>query len=170
MLVNLTANLEEIGKIKELVKEQGYEYTPQSDPCWLQETGIYQCSLSHNFQEYEFLEKLDGWDYNNHLFQKGATWEGTLMDNYIPMYGVADNIEQIKSLYKKQIDDPATKWVITLTPVSQNKEKKGKKDGWRWHKWGSYIGILKPQCEYIDDENFGEDFQYVICFHLYKVL
>ena len=24
--------------------------------------------------------------------------------------------------------------------------------GWRWHKWGPYIGTQDPQCEYLADE------------------
>lgn len=26
-----------------------------------------------------------------------------------------------------------------------------------------------PEYEYLDDEDFGDDFQYVICFHLYEI-
>lgn len=51
----------------------------------------------------------------------------------------------------------------------RNLENRGKGGGWRWHKWGTYIGTLDPQCEYLDDEDFGEDFKYVLCFHLYHV-
>ena len=56
--------------------------------------------------------------------------------------------------------------IIAVTPVFQHK---GETDGWRWHKWGPYIGTLNPQYEYLDDENFGDDFEYVLCFELYKV-
>ena len=37
--------------------------------------------------------------------------------------------------------------------------------GWRWHKWGPYIGVKEPHAEYIFDE--GDDIKFVWCFHLY---
>jgi len=83
---------------------------------------------------------------------------------------VADSIDQIKEYYKEEIEDTEKKYIITATPVFQEKENKGKWGGWRWHKWGEYIGKLEPKCEYLDDEEFGDDFQYVICFHLYQIL
>ena len=83
-------------------------------------------------------------------------------------YGVADNIEQIKEYYKEWIEK--SDWVIEITPIFQEKENAGKGGGWRWHKNGEYIGTLEPQCEYLDDEEFGEDWQgYVYCYHIYPV-
>lgn len=170
MLINLTPNLEEISRRKLIAQENNFEYVPQSDPKWLQETGIYQSSFGHNFQEYEFLEKLDAYNYNDALYERRPILDEFFQENYVALYGVADNIEQIKEFYKKQIDDLNTQWVIALTPVWQDKKNKGKGGGWRWHEWGEYIGKLDSQYEYLDDEEFGEDFEYVICFHLYKVL
>ena len=101
--------------------------------------------------------------------------EGESQLNYIfrtklkNTYGVADNIEQIKEFYKKQIKDKKNKYVIAVTPVFQEKENKGKGGGWRWHKWGEYIGKLNSQCEYLDDEEFGDDFQYILVFDIYLV-
>lgn len=67
----------------------------------------------------------------------------------LSQYGVADNIEQIKEYYKEWIDKSI--WVIAITPVFQDKNHAGKGGGWRWHKWGNYIGKLNPQCEYLDN-------------------
>jgi hypothetical protein len=38
--------------------------------------------------------------------------------------------------------------------------------GWRWHKWGKYIGDQNPMCEYIADE---PEIDFVYVYNLYKV-
>ena len=177
MLVNLTPDLVEIERRKEIAKKENFEYTPQSDPKWLQETGVYQSCFPYNFPCEEFTEKLNGHSYNELLYQANKKENETLWQHYnrnsqkwVTQYGVADNIEQIKKLYRKQINDKKNKFAIALTPVWQDKENKGKGGGWRWHKWGEYIGNLKHECEYLDDEEFGDDFKYVICFTLFYII
>ena len=156
MLVNLTPIQKEIERRNKIAKENNFEYTPQSDPKWLQETGIYQSSCAFNFPEDEFKETSNkmSWNDRYNLFPDYS--KGT--------YGVADNIDQIKDYYKEEIVDKDKKYFIHLTPVWQERENKGKGGGWRWHKWGEYIGKLNPQHEYLDDEDFGDDFKYVITF------
>ena len=160
MLVNLTPIESEIKRRSDIAKENNFEYTPQSDQKYIQEVGIYQSSFPFNFPEDEFeeLKKLN-WDDRYKIFP-----------NYEKItYGVADNIEQIKEYYNEEVADTEKKYCLAFTPVWQEKENKGKGGGWRWHKWGEYIGKLNPQCEYLDDEDFGDDFQYVITFNLYAV-
>ena len=160
MLVNLTPIETEIKRRSDIAKENNFEYTPQSDPKYIQEVGIYQSSFPFNFPEDEFeeLQKLT-WDDRYKIFP-----------NYEKItYGVADSVEQIKEYYKEEIADVNKKYVIALTPVWQEKENKGKGGGWRWHKWGEYIGKLNPQCEYLDDEDFGDNFESVLTFTLYAV-
>ena len=176
MLVNLTPDLAEIERRKQVALEYDFDYIPQSDPQWIQEIGIYQSSFPFNFPVAEFSETLDGYNYNEKLYEIKKKENETLLQyngrtskNWVSQYGVADNIEQIKEFYKKQIKDKKQKFVIAVTPVYQDKENKGKGGGWRWHKWGEYIGKLDSKCEYLDDEEFGDDFQYILCFHLYAV-
>jgi hypothetical protein len=178
MLVNLTPDIQEIERRKLVAVEHNFEYVPQSDPKWLQETGIYQDSRAFNFPKEEFIEDLDGYNYNEKLYEANKKegesqlqyFYGSKKNQWIHQYGVADNIEQIKKYYSKQIKDTKNKFVISVTPVWQNKENKCKGGGWRWHKWGEYIGTLDHKCEHLDDEDFGEDFQYILCFHLYHVV
>jgi hypothetical protein len=165
MLVNLTPDLQEIERRKQIAIEHKFEYVPQSDTSWLQETGIYQSSFPYNFPEIEF-EEFKGM-CNIPREQSYEMFKPTYHKN---SYGVADSIEQIKEYYKEEIEDAEKKYFIVLTPVFQEKENKGKGGGWRWHKWGEYIGKLDTRCEYLDDEEFGDDFKYVICFSIYLVL
>jgi len=183
MLVNLTANEDEIKRIKQVFIDRKDDfdaeyienYKPQSDPQWIQETGIYQCRFSFNFQLDEFMEFVNinkTYEYEFEPFGMPKTLEESRnwnWENHKSAYGVADSIEQIKEYYKDAIADPDNKYFIYLTPVWQDKENKGKGGGWRWHKWGTYIGVLDSKCEYLDDEEFGDDFEYVICFHIVRV-
>ena len=160
MLVNLTPIQSEIERRKQIALQHNFEYIPQSDPQWIEETGIYQSSFSFNFPEDEF-EELQNLNWKDKY---------KIFPNYEKVtYGVADNIQQIKEYYKEEVADINKKYVITVTPVWQEKENKGKGRGWRWHKWGEYIGILDSQCEYLDDEDFGDSFEYVLTFTLYCI-
>lgn len=133
----------------------------QSDPRLHEETGIYWTMM--NFNKF-FFEETINLNYENEY------WHVINEHGCVNSYGVADNIEQIKEYYKHQIENKNEKYIISLYPVFQNKENKGKEGGWRWHKWGPYIGELDSKCEYLDDEDFGPDFKgYVICFHCYKI-
>ena len=156
MLVSLTPNIEEIKCTTQFAKEVAMEYIPQHTWEFKQYKGVYRSVVPYNFHlRYNEFEEvfIDGYD----LFEGITT------------YGVADSIEQILSFYKEQIDSNE-KYVISVTPVYQ--EKGGNSDGtWRWHKWGEYIGDYKPQCEYLNDEDFGDDFiGYVLTFNIHKVL
>ena len=160
MLVDLTPIKEEQDRRKSIAKEHKFDYTPQDDKSLKQETGIYQCAFAFNFSEDEFeeLKKLS-WDDRYKIFPNFEK----------QTYGVADNVEQIKEYYKEEVSDKHKKYAICVTPVWQERENKGKGGGWRWHKWGGYIGKLNPQCEYLDDEDFGEDFEFILTFTLYAV-
>jgi len=165
MLVNLTPDLQEIERRKQVAIEHKFEYIPQSDPKWLQETGIYQSSCSFNFPCIEFEEFKDMCN-----IPREQSFDLFAPEYKKVSYGVADSIEQIKQYYKNEIKDTKRKYFIECSPVFQDRENKGKGGGWRWHKWGKYIGKLDSKCEYLDDEDFGEDFKYIICFSINEVL
>lgn len=170
MLINLTPNTKEIERRKKIALDNNFKYCSQCDDELVLETGIYRSSCDFNFPEDEFLEKIDGFNYNNSRLKKGEDILDLFRDGkYVEQYGVADSINQIKDFYKDQLRDPANNFIIAVTPVFQDKNNKGKGGGWRWHKWGQYIGKLTSQCEYLDDEEFGEDFEYILTFHLYSV-
>ena len=84
-------------------------------------------------------------------------------------YGVCDNASQaldyfddLCSKFSSYMEDRS--YVILLTPIFRSLQPKN--GGWRWHKWGQYIGVHNPQCEYLYDET-GID--YVLCFSIVEV-
>ncbi len=65
-------------------------------------------------------------------------------------YGVCDNYTQVLNKYSEYVNNPNRKFVIGLTPVvREDQESSG---GWRWEKWGEYIGDFVPQADYLYDE------------------
>ena len=63
---------------------------------------------------------------------------------------MCDSLEQLRDtkIYAGLVSDPGPV-VLVLTPVRKCDEDP---DGWRWHKWGEYVGLQDPRCEYLHDE------------------
>lgn len=102
------------------------------------------------------LTSFDGFyitaDHNDHYRIKYFTDYDT--EDHLYHYGVCDNASQIIH----QIETPENS-IVLMTPVFQENEPEW--GGWRWHKWGKYIGVQDPQCEYIHDE---ENVRMVYCY------
>ena len=63
-------------------------------------------------------------------------------------YGVADTPEQIIAfLEAEQLGCPHT---VLITPISRAHQPAER--GWRWSKWGRYIGTRTRQADYLADE------------------
>jgi len=82
---------------------------------------------------------------------------------YRSEYGVCDNIEQVLALFP-ELEAPGREFMVTLTEVRrENQEPDG---GWRWHKWGPYIGTYEPKHEYL----YYEDIDRVFVYHIHEKL
>lgn len=79
-------------------------------------------------------------------------------------YGVCDSPEQFDKFIGDTLRKNDDKFVVFFTHVKKNV---GEKDGWRWHKWGEYIGKGVPTTEYLADEAEFENGVYV--YHIYRV-
>ena len=80
-------------------------------------------------------------------------------------YGVADNYKQILERdyeVRQYINDPNKKYILQLHYISKASQPDW--GGWRWHKWGTYIGDFEPKNEYLyDEEGIDGVFVYNIC-------
>lgn len=133
------------------------------------EPGIYQTGLNFQYRIDSFTD-FKAIDAYGRLGQDGLPKKydpnGSMSDffeNTIDPYGIADNIEQIKAHYKEQIASNAS-IVIAVTEIK--KENQPEEDGWRWEKWGEYIGTKNPQSTYIHDE---PEIDSVFVYHVYSV-
>lgn len=70
----------------------------------------------------------------------------------LPAYGVCDTPEQFLERFRSRLaDDPRT-FCMSFTHIPKDPTNKGQGGGWRWHKWGPYIGNGEPTTKYLDDE------------------
>lgn len=78
-------------------------------------------------------------------------------------YGVCDEPLQVLTTFPglAVVDN---KYVIGVAQLL--KKEMYPKGGWRWHKWGPYIGEQKPMCEYLYDEPVIEE---VWTFHILEL-
>jgi hypothetical protein len=118
-----------------------------------------------NFDGVYWCDQLDL--YEDFLNEKITSLEWSFDRPFIG-YGVSDNASQVikhfKKLEKKYKIDLGD-CVIALRPIA--KKWQPKDGGWRWHKWGEYIGVKKPQYEYIYDED--DSINFVWCYELFQV-
>jgi hypothetical protein len=63
-------------------------------------------------------------------------------------YGVCDSPFQLLSAFDFESDSR----IFCLSFVPIEKVDQPESGGWRWHKWGPYIGTQTPTCEYLADE------------------
>lgn len=78
-------------------------------------------------------------------------------------FGVCDNYKQIIESCP-ELTKSNRKFIISITPVEKSKQPA--EGGWRWHKWGPYIGTQKPKFEYLHDEPAIEK---VFVYHIYEI-
>lgn len=118
--------------------------------------GVYD--MGHFSGDHE-LDRNDGWLNTFELrYPDLKTKDG----EWFNCYGVCDNYQQILDQCPV-LQDPQREFVIMLCEV--RREDQPDEGGWRWHKWGPYIGTFESQCEYLYDE-VGIDS--VFCYHIYE--
>ena len=67
-------------------------------------------------------------------------------------YGVVDSPEQFDADFGQQMRDDARELAVFFTHIRKDPSNRGQGGGWRWRKWGEYLGHGTPQYEYLDDE------------------
>jgi len=91
-------------------------------------------------------------------------WPNVDVEGIPNCYGVCDNPKQFIRKFKKILEKSSRKFVVSFTVIKkENQEPTG---GWRWHKWGPYIGTKKPQCEYLYDE---PEIKSACCYHVFEL-
>ncbi|MGG1671524.1 hypothetical protein ACIFOE_12895 [Paenibacillus sp. NRS-1783] len=135
-----------------MIKYLGEEFDKQ-----MVREGIYNTEFEYNFDHeltFKGVRIKDKYNYDP-IVDDG--------ERYVEPYGVCDHYEQILNL-APEIINSEKKYVIGLTLVK--KEWEPEDGGWRWHKWGEYIGNQSPQCEYIYDE---PEIEQVYCYYIYEI-
>lgn len=122
--------------------------------------------LSHENNYFEHyttgVYRHDGYIFNFNGFIEENCNEN-IIDKWVE-FGVCDNYLQILEKYADLLNNPDKNYVIGLSTVKR--ENQSPEGGWRWHKWGEYIGTQNPQHEYLYDDTHID---VVYCFHIYEI-
>lgn len=108
-----------------------------------------------------------GAGFNFYLDLKHAATRYTVADDLDSVVGdsvVADTVEQVLAHWQDRIQDPQSFYAISGTKVLRDPSLPGQ--GWRWHKWGAYIGERQPKWEYLNDE---PDIPFVLVCNIYRL-
>ena len=128
-----------------------WEYTKNTEEVY---TGVYIVP-GHNFIE-EMVNNVTRQharsEYDKESYESGDVWCS---------FGLCDNASQAIQFYndRKAKGGFPGNHIITLTYM-------GKNSGWRWHKWGRYLGNFEPSREYFEDE---EGIEAVWSFHIIRI-
>jgi hypothetical protein len=78
--------------------------------------------------------------------------------------GVCDSVAQLQTRLPPEVIEGPCEYIISVVPIK--KAEQSANGGWRWHKWGPYIGVQTPTTEYLYDEPVIEE---VWTYHIYRV-
>jgi hypothetical protein len=98
------------------------------------------------------------WGRNNHDLSYPH------IDGIPNCFGVCDSPAQFLARYRELLQKDERPFVVSMTHIAK---KPGESGGWRWHKWGPYIGEGHPTQEHLDDEKEFENGVYV--YHIYQL-
>lgn len=88
-------------------------------------------------------------------------------EEYFGTYGVADSPAQLFNLprFVELVRNSDRRFVVGM--VRLLKSEMSPEGGWRWRKWGGYVGEQDPQMEYLHDEPVIEE---VWTYHIYELI
>lgn len=113
-----------------------------------------------------FVELMEGVYMIGH-FNGGHMLPDNVFDPYpdeisCGSYGVCDSMANLMERTPELVTSER-EFVVTMTRVRRTDQPES--GGWRWHKWGEYIGTFDSQCEYLYDEVGIDE---VFCYHVFE--
>lgn len=137
---------------------------------WVLGKGLYQITnFSFDYMLGDLV--LSSWPFES-AYANGDTAEARLAalrecwDKGFPTesYGVCDEPQQVLDAYPMLESDQEHQYIVSFTLI--RREDQPSSGGWRWHKWGKYLGTQKPRFEYLYNET---DIDQVYTFHILEV-
>ena len=86
--------------------------------------------------------------------------DGDLTHGHFSAYGVCDTPYQFIIRFYKLLKEDERTFVVSFTHIP-------KSNGFKWHKWGPYIGDGRPECEKLREELGFDDGVY--SYHVYQL-
>ncbi len=100
------------------------------------------------------------WGHNGDFDMAYPAFKGWDLNSF----GVCDTPQQFIDKFGDLLKDDERTFCVGFTHVAKNPDERG---GWRWHKWGPYIGDGEPAYEYLAEEEGFEDGVYV--YHILQI-
>lgn len=145
-------------------EEEGLVFYVGKDPfVYVQELqkGVYETN-SFNFEH--LLEHISGYCIpRDTLYEPLVNEKRDDEWRYVAAYGVCDTYKQILEQIPEILKRPNS-YIITVTSIQREHEPP--QEGWRWSKWGEYIGTHEITAEYLYDE---QEIEEVFVYHVYEV-
>ncbi|PLS19328.1 hypothetical protein CVD28_02630 [Bacillus sp. M6-12] len=146
---------------------EGIYYTGLNAEHWFSEANLD----IHSPYGIGYEEAHKAWNYRKErdmkfisLFEIAEMYKLALYgDSRHVSYGVCDNEQQILDKWS-HLEKGTQGHFITMTPIYKKHQPEW--GGWRWHKWGEYIGNHEIEYEYLYDE---KDIEVVYVFHIYTL-
>ncbi|MDX5412855.1 MAG: hypothetical protein LPK02_07385 [Rhodobacterales bacterium] len=85
--------------------------------------------------------------------------------DHIPIYGVCDSVEQFDALFGDTLRAHEHSFIVTFVEIRRADQHPN--GGWRYHKWGEYVGTQEPMHEYLYDDKHIDR---VFTFHINRVM
>lgn len=142
--------------VKELICSMIAQVNGNSDEVVRLSDGVYQ--IGHF--SFDMILEANGVKFKD-KWELGLNDGDYASDTDTPSCGVCDSWEQVLEKYP-EIKESSNRFCMSVTPIV--KAKQSVTGGWRWHKWGEYIGTQNPEHEYLYDE---KDIEIIYCFHIY---
>lgn len=79
-------------------------------------------------------------------------------------FGVCDSPSQFMTKFGELLEKDPRRFAVSFVKISRADQSPD--GGWRWHKWGPYVGAQTPTTEYLYDEPLISE---VHTFHVYEV-
>lgn len=160
-------------KMKNYIKEQKLdvdilEFRSKLEDFFIRlKRGIYLTNLNfeHDLEEISNI-KID----YDHMYQSFSpkSWEDVKSGKFDlatsrENFGVCDNYKQILKRYP-ELKHSDRNFIVSLTPIKKSDEPSNY--GWRWEKWGKYIGHQKVVATYLANEPFIDE---IYVYHIFEI-
>lgn len=129
--------------------------------------GLSQCDIEEEIVDrYQWKHEFPG--IADRLFKRPRKADivyGSGSNISIHAYGMCDNSDQIMHIVGKVLEQDHRKWVVSVHPIFRGHEPEH--DGFRFDKWGPYVGTRKLTHDYLYD---CTDIEYMCTWHIYQII
>lgn len=129
-----------------------------------------KADIGQIFEFSEFPGFIHAWNFSNIIQDE---YRFSINEEYPDLndfgleesYGVCDSVQDFAKVYYDKLNNSERVFIVAFNGIF--KKDQSSNDGWRWHKWGPYIGKQKPTCEYLYDE---PEINEVWIFKIYEII